>query len=242
MINEIEKMEMPEWLKNGDFRFNVKTILKDSLYYPSSGLDGDPVKYFMGNVYSFMYVDYGISREEFLYELQKRGFCGYHIIHQQSLTPRDLTPNGWIVRILPDGYKDVLPWSYIKKPFCEWVVFERNANLDDTHNPKRFSLIQLCGEGVATYQAVYLSNNIKPKIIAIIQPGHSFGMNWTDFTNRKEIFAKSVFYNEDLLPDYLINGEWEKRLLDRVIWDEYNVSVKEFFTGRSTLHIWKRMP
>ena len=246
MIKEIEKIEMPEWLSAKKFLFNINNILNDSLYYPSAHFDGDPVKYLLGNIFSFIYVDYGVSREEFQKEIDNQGFRGYHIIHKQSITQNELIPNGWSVLLQPDRNErnpnEKFYRNWIKESFCEWIIFERDENRDDTYNPKRFSLLYLSADGSAAYQAMYLSNGSKPKIIAIIQPGHGFGGNWTDFTDRNKIFARSVFYNVNLLPDYIINGGWgPSEFYNEHIWDEYNASVKIFNTGRATLNIWKRM-
>lgn len=228
-ISEISQIEMPEWLSLGDFDFDVKRILQDSLYYPASGLDGNPVKYFMGNVFSFLYVDYGISRETFLAELHYRGFYGYRIIHQQSISQFQLAPNGHTVFVpLPDILQNPLYQSWIEPPFCEWVVFQRREGFGPEHNPERFSLIYLCAEGVAAFQAIYLSNKIKPRIVAIIQPGHSFGGNWTNFTRRTEFFARSVLYDRDLWPEYLVNGGWgPPRFYQDPIWPEYSKRVRQ---------------
>jgi hypothetical protein len=227
MRHEIEKSKMPDWLDGNEFSFHVANILKESLYYPSCGLDGDPVKYFAGNVFSFIYVDYGISREIFLNEINERGFRGYRIIHRQSILQNELIPNGWTVYIPAEIWErnpsEQIHRNGIIEPFFEWVIFEREENKDDSHNPKRFSLLYVYADGVAAYQALYLSNNAKPKIIAIIQSGHKFGTNWTDFTDRNKIFAESVFYNENLLPEYIVNGGWRKKdSYHKPIWREFN--------------------
>ncbi len=227
MINEISSMVIPNWLNSNDFKFNINEVLTDSLYYPSCGSDGTPVKYFTGNVYSFIYVDYGISKNKLIEDINKNGFCGYHIIHNQSLTEKDLTPNGFNIHIPLErdesSFNPNFLKGWIKEPFCEWYIFERDVNKDEKIRPKRFSFLFLCAEGVASYQALYLSNKIKPRIIAIIQPGHGFGGNWTNFKDREKIFAKSVFYNVDLLPEYIINGGWgNSRFYENPIWTEYN--------------------
>jgi hypothetical protein len=46
--------------------FPMDQVLQDSLYYPSSGFDGDPVRHLAGNILSFIYVDYGYSHDEFM--------------------------------------------------------------------------------------------------------------------------------------------------------------------------------
>lgn len=229
MIQDIEIMEMPEWLSRNNFSFNVRTVLKDSLYYPGAGFDGYPVRVLMGNIFSFVYVDYGVSKEYFLNQINNHGFSGYHIFYRQSIFQNELTPNGWTVYLPPDINRDGNPNTFqdiFKKPFCEWVIFERNEDRDDSYNPKRFSLLYLCAEGVAAYQAMYLSNNIKPKMIALINTD-GFSGNWTDFRDRNKIFARSVFYDVRLLPDYIISYSGP-------IWDVFNVNVC------TSISIWKR--
>ncbi len=184
MRPEIERLEMPNWLNSDKFLFDINNVLFESLYYPCSGFDGEPIKYFMGNVFSFIYVDYGYSRQVFHNILETHGVKGYHVIHSQLISENELTPKGWNIVISPD--KDEIlnltnSLHYIKEPFCEWLIFERNNDLDDSHNPKRFSLLYLCADGSSSYQALYLSNKVKPRIVTIIQPG-SVGLNWTIFT------------------------------------------------------------
>lgn len=244
LIRSAKEIQMPEWLQRDQFSFNVKEVLKDSLYYPSSEFDGDPIKYFMGNVYSFVYVDYGVSRENLLNELETKGIYGYHIIHQEPIYQDQLRASTYRNKSLPKprGLRNLREHfqNYIQPPFCEWIVFERNADKTDRFNPKRFSLLYLCAEGVATYQEIYVKNGIKPKIIAIIQPGHGFGMNWTDFTDRNQIFAQSIFHDENLLPDYLINGGWGPRHFHwKPIWDEYKIGGKILHSENATLALWK---
>ncbi len=246
MIEQIEHIEIPDWLKTNDFKFNIKNVLEDSLYYPCAHFDGDPVKFLMGNVYTFIYVDYGVSKDQFLTETDQKGFKGYHIIYKQSINQEELTPSGWNVHINPNlnerspnesFYKD-----FINKPFCEWIIFERDPDRDSSYNAERFSLLYICADGAAAYQALYLSNNIKPKIIAIIQPGTGFGENWTNFKDPNKVFARSVFHSKDLLPDYKINGGCgKKNMYDTSIWDEYNISVAKLSTGRANLSIWKHV-
>lgn len=69
MIAEIEEIEMPDWLKADNFSFDIKKVLKDSLYYPASNFDGRPVAHLIGNIYSFIYADYGVTKDEFYNEV-----------------------------------------------------------------------------------------------------------------------------------------------------------------------------
>ena len=101
MISQLPKKSVPDWLAKISQStitidpFPLTQLLEDSLYYPSSGFDRDPVKYLSGNILSFIYVDYGRSHDEFENEIIKRGFHGYECVATRSVTEQELTPRGW---------------------------------------------------------------------------------------------------------------------------------------------------
>jgi len=212
-------------------KFPLSDILQESLYYPASGLDGDLVKFLGKTFTSFICVDYSISREKLLLEFEHVGFRGYHILGMRSVSETDLTPNGWVPRYFNGLQEDPNKFvSKMAKPFCEWTVFERNIDLTDSHGPARFSFLFICGEGVATYQAIYYGNKYCPRCVAIKQPGTGFGFNWTDFRKRDGIFARSVMDNPYGTPEMLINGGMGKdpRSYHHIIWPEYSEMIAEF--------------
>jgi len=59
--------------------FPLHDLLSQSLYYPSSSFDGDPIAYLGGNNHSFVYVDYGEERDGLLKALKEPGLLGYRI-------------------------------------------------------------------------------------------------------------------------------------------------------------------
>ncbi|MGI6394244.1 MAG: hypothetical protein ACOX2F_05880 [bacterium] len=247
MLPCLPELEMPSWLENGDFTFSVEKVLKDSLFYPACGTDGDPVKYLLGNVYNFVYVDSGISEKHLKRELFRGGFRGYRIIHKEDISMSQLIPNGWRVRFLPDeNYESHRPdafSSWMVEPYCKWYIFEREEGFGDAHNPKRFSLLFLAGDGAASYQGMYLSNKIAPLAVAIIQPGHGFGGNWTNFEDRKAILARSVFHDPERLPKYLVfGGLGDKKYYRETPWAEFSkfICEKQRFHDGGWLTIWER--
>ena len=224
MIKQIDTMEMPEWLQADKFTFNIKNILTDSFYYPACRFDGDPIKHFLGNVFSYVYADYSVKYSEFDKEVEL-GLRGYKVIHREKLTRRQLAPNGWNIRVhltsADRGRR--LPFPH-ERPFAEWVIYERLDSFTEEHNPKRCSFLFICAEGVSAYQALYLENKIAPKMLGIIQPGTGMGGNWTDFYDEEKIFARSVLYENkrENFPKYLVvnryrshDGESEVR------WSKY---------------------
>ena len=230
MIDSLPAIKTPNWLANGvtgnqSSPFPLNKILSDSLYYPSSGVDGDPIRYLSGNFHSFVYADYGISSDKLKAELNNPGFNGYHQILSRKITEKELTPNGWQPSSPsrndgdPQRYRD-----FMKKPFATWSVFQRDDDLDNEHGAERFSLLYLCADGVAAYQALYLSNQCFPLGIAIIQPGHAFGLNWTDFTDPAKSLATTILSNPAGKPRVLLYGGIGKRDRYReTCWPQYSI-------------------
>lgn len=213
MLNELPVMPVPQWLAGLSANaimnapFPLTQLLEDSLYYPSSGFDGDPVRHLAGNILSFIYVDYSRKHDELVEALHNPGFRGYELIATRSVTAKELTPNGW--RPEPPTHSDGDPSRYrdgIEQPFCSWSIFQRGEGVPASHGPSRFSLLYLCADGVAAFQALYLANSASPKAVAVIQPGHGFGGNWTNFENPTQIFATSVFGNPQGKPQFLLYG------------------------------------
>lgn len=222
--------------------FPLQDILDDSLYYPASGFDGDPVRYFSGNVFSFIYADYSVTRKDLSDALANPGFRGYEIIATRDVRSEELVPHRWSP-LLP---KLVDPVDRrravgIQKPFCVWVVLQRLASFSAEHGPRRISLLFLCGEGVASYQALYAANRSRPAVLAIIQPGHGFGNNWTNFENPNEALAEVVLGNPAGHPKFLLFGGIGKRkFYENVCWPEYSSFVGYLRKGgKGTIGIWK---
>lgn len=213
MLDQLTEIAVPTWLRKlssatiTNEPFPLHELLHDSLYYPSSGFDGAPVHYLAGNILSFIYVDQSHSHDEFMIALSSPGFRGYEMVADRLVTERELTPRGWHPTLPtradgePSRFRDE-----IKKPFCSWLVFQRCENFPVSHGPSRFSLLYLCADGVAAFQALYVANSAFPKAVAVIQPGHAFGGNWTDYTNPERIFARSVLGNPSGQPEILLYG------------------------------------
>lgn len=170
MISEIAIEATPGWLAAAFpplHEFPLRDILRDSVYYPASGIDGDPVKYLAGNFHSFVLADYGVGRERVLGKLS--AFRGYRIAAQREVSERELTPSGWTPQLL-QGCKDI-PQRRTRRmqpPFGIWSIHERTNEFGSDHGPERFSMLYIGGDGVATFQALYRGNSIAPAVIAII--------------------------------------------------------------------------
>lgn len=221
MLETIKQVPFPEWLKGNDFHFNIKDILTDSCYYPSSWFDGDPVRYLAGNVYSFIYVDYMFTQEKIEHETAL-GLRGYNLIYQQYIPEDQLTPPD-LTRFVEPDFKDpserkeklagITKKLFKDKPFAIWAIFERKSEFTEAHGPQRISVTFLRFEGAFAYQALYLYHKIAPLIVAVIQPGTGFGGNWTCFYDENSILYRSVHYYQEqgLQPTYFVtnSSKWK---------------------------------
>lgn len=216
MIADVPMLELPVWLQmiegSGAMQDSIprRDLLDQSLFYPSCGIDGDPVRFLSGAVWSFVYVDYGRSRESIIAEIDSpSAFRGYELIGRRELNESELTPHSWTPN--PPKRGDGNPNRYQKHivhPFATWAIFSREQGFPSEHGPEKFSLLYIGGDGVATFQALYHGNGVRPRVVAIIQPGTGFGFNWTDFREEDRIFGRSVLRNPAGPPEYLLYGGW----------------------------------
>lgn len=203
-------------------KLTLDLMLKDSLFYPASGLDMRPLRIY--GIRSAVYVDYFIEEDKWLGEIQKNGIRGYRVLGAIDLDINELVPKpqepelydlGRDVRFreqprdfYDSGRFDKDPFSessvdverlstkfesgWIKKPFAKWVVFERRNLHRRSDKPDRISLLYICAEAIAAFQQLYVTRRICPQHIGIIRPGTGFGGNWTDFRDQNGLLARSV--------------------------------------------------
>ncbi|MCY4274203.1 MAG: hypothetical protein OXE41_02235, partial [Gammaproteobacteria bacterium] len=166
-----------------------------------------------------------------------------------ELSPQNPIPNPWELNLLHDDGDPRKHENDIKPFFCYWAIFQRCANRSAHHGPDRFSLLYICADGVAVFRSLYIQNAIVPKAIAIIQPGHGFGGNWTNFEDHEKVLGRSVL-NDNLGggPEFLLNGGAGGRGLsnDCNCWPDYKIpqAVNDDgsnFLGNTGISIWKNI-
>lgn len=235
-----------EQIQNGIFPLN--DVLTNSFYYPSCGFDGGIIKdcNTIGKdlkISSFIYCDYATGEDAFRSE--QNTFVGYNVLGGRSVTLSELTPNGWRPELPPNiNRQEYLQYQSRWKPFAYWTIYERNTSRGEDHGPQRFSLLYIGGEGVATFQALYWSNNVFPRAVAIIQPGTGFGLNWTDFKAKDGALAWVVNHNPSGTPHTIYYGgygqgysdfDWPGFSEERTIYPYYN--YQEIL---GEVRVWKR--
>jgi hypothetical protein len=243
MLRVLKAIEAPRWLTGltpsaiANEPLPLGLLLDHSLFYPSCGFDDDPIRHFRGNIFSFVYCDYGHRLDEFMRALW---FGGYNLLASRLVNENELPMRSWRPVDLSRTDGDPLRHrDHIKTPFCVWAVFERRPDRPITFGPDRFSLLFLCADGVAAFQALYVANAVAPKVVAVIQPGAAFGYNWTDFQSPTEIFARSVLENPGGQPDMLLFGDAWGHAESR--WLEYQHFLRRYSKRRGgAVGVWAK--
>ena len=88
------------------------------------------------------------------------------------------------------------------KPFGHWSIWRRHEKAEEGIGPPFFSLFFLGGEGMASYQGLYLRNKIAPRVLAIIQP---YGGARDLFLNADSPFYRTVD-EAQVKPEWLLAG------------------------------------
>lgn len=245
MRKQLPATDSPDWLLaiNDQSEFRREDVLNGSVYYPASQLDGAVLKAYGGFAHSFVYVDPNVSRTEFIEQSSR--VAGYDLIMQRELLAIDLCPNplpNHPINPKLDGDPLALRrWGRGDpvKPFASWLVLQRRSRTDPAHGPLRLSIVFIAGEGVATYQALYNSNCLRP--IAIVMKNHfGFAGNWTEFPRRGAIFERVVMNNSAGAPTYLFADNIYGYVPDpvdrnRYIWHHFHQMIKE----SAFLNIWR---
>ena len=249
ILNELT----PETIAHGNFP--VRELLYNSVYYPASAFDGGVIRDCNVNrkdweVLSFVYVDYKETPRSLSETDMPRG---YRLLGERQLTEAELVPDGWTPQIPPnfdmERYQNRVSHFASKHPFATWMVFERLPEFGENHGPKRFSLVFLCADGVAAYQALYWTHQMRPRAIAIIQPGTGFGGNWTDFFKKSDPFYWTVSHNPAGMPDCVYCGFWareatkadDKPDFDNFDWPDYNYWQPAVGYSQSKVFLYKKV-
>jgi hypothetical protein len=249
---------MPLWLAdvNENSHFDRQAVLANSIYYPGCGFDGSPIEAYGGFSHSFVYVDYYCDKETVLKKISK--FGGYEPVFIREIENNELSeytrptihpkvtdfygahPEDSISELINRNKSNT---NSRQAPFSFWAVMKRRSKTNPSHDPDRFSLLYVFGEGVATYHSLYNSNKIYPTAIIIAGADIGFGRNWTLFEQQDGIFERVVMENPAGIPKYLFTwNRYDPKCTDmegesqaiKMYWKKYTKRIPD----RKFLSIW----
>ena len=185
--------DVPEWLREfhpGKSRPLADFLKSRIVYYPGSGIDGDPVEVFGAShsAHCFVYADYWLSKDELTKELHTHGFRGYNILDEVSFSENEvMSAIPWRKHFLSEeelraaakGTAEMRETSH-PSPYAMLVILERKSSFDDDHGPERLAILFLGADGIATYEAIFANGNA-PQFFGFLLQDHGFGGNYDRF-------------------------------------------------------------
>ncbi len=230
---------------NFDKMFNIRNILEESVYYPSSGIDGTAIEYLSDQFNSFVHADYSTSREIVKNAMENHFLgVGYDLIGIKFVEINELAPNGISPlnftnndhesnRLVSNSIKQKAQGRFIE-PFACWAVFELNKDRTKFKKgkAKRFSILHLGVEACAIFEELYVNNNINPRAVAIISPAEGYGDNWTLFRDPEFRFYQNILLNHQINGAPLPSSLLTNMILsddDACFWPDYHFKEKKFY-------------
>lgn len=258
MIKVLSHEPIPSWLNS--YRvgksINFSDVFKDSIYYPACGFDGDVMSLCMGYSHSFVYVDnlclwqsvekeriyefinesntFGAFNRVFQAEFSKSDLMGDHLFDGEKLQDEDGDPS---FGLAPKDFFAILTIFEPKRGNRTYAHSDRATKL---HVYEPLVFLYVCDDGCFSYQDFYYSHNIRPKGVAIIQPGDAFGGNWTSYYARNKIFGRIVMNHKAGIPEILISGGRDSRggYFREKIWPEYSERLYYSRLEKKGLAVW----
>ena len=221
--------DVPEWLKayqRGESRPLADFLRSRIVYYPGSGIDGDPVEVFGAShsAHCFVYADYWLPKDELTKELHTHGFRGYDILDEVSFSEREVMDAiPWRrhflseeeMRAAANGTAEMRQVNH-PSPYALLAILERKPNFGDDHGPERLAILFLGADGIATYEAIFANGNA-PQFFGFLLQDHGWGGNYDRFgrggllekiMTRSNVFPHFVLTVHDRLYDGYARVEW----------------------------------
>lgn len=208
-----DKEDMPDWLasfKKGD-RVDIQELFSSRiLFNPGAGTEGSPIRVFnkAHAVHVFMYVDYGYTEDEIDRELSDRAFLGYHLIHEERISPKRLTPKPITYHLTEEELREIAEsykWYGIPTTnrFCILKIYERDAELGDGHGAARFAIVYVGGDAIAAYDAIFGNTDRSP--FACVIENYGFSLTYSPFGAGS--YLEKIALRSERLPKYLLCAE-----------------------------------
>jgi hypothetical protein len=217
--------EMPLWLWKYEEGKHVSfsDIMEGRVaYYPGSGFDGTLIK--VGNrsraVHSYLYVDYGVGKEELINHLaEPKCIYGYHSIGRIEWSEKDILPNGqYPINVHKEPRTPFRgPFKSDEKPYCFTEIMERDPDKNEDFGARRFAVTFLFADGIATYFQIFCMEYKKAPWIFLLQD-YGWGGNYDIFG--KGGLLDAIIKRNGIQPQFVICADNTR------IWNRYKEITK----------------
>ena len=180
----------------------VRSLLRDSVFYPCSGMHGRPVELLGSRWQTFVYADYNIDADQLETQCREHGFRGYDLAELEFMPWNSLFERPWpAVRRDLDFVAERLGHP-MPEPFVAFSAWNRQADISDEHGPARFTLWFIRLEAVTVYRELYVRRRVAPRCLVDVCPGLAFGGNYPGY---REALGKALFATRAGLPKHLLH-------------------------------------
>jgi len=226
-LQELHPVQLPE-------RLPMKALLEDSLFYPASGLDLKVLDTFKGDIYSYVYADYLINKDDVINSADntcRLRLDGYRVFFHQEIEPSSLIEQATFepLKVHPALFKEATIWQAQSRLYCHWIVFEREAEALQCTGLPRISLLVICGEMSAVYHALYRAYQCLPHVLVLKSMGYAtLGCGWEPAYSDDSLFKRVVATHPAGLPRYLYCGclpGFCQSCARHACWSEYKIPV-----------------
>jgi len=240
-----QAQRVPRWLmdyKPGDAFPRQAFFASRILFYPGSGTDGQPIRYFgqAHAVHCYVYADYDFPEESVVEQLTDHERLdhprGYRLIECRHLTEDEITPRGWVPHLPPPP-----PDNHLANlrpqggPFARWAVLERDENRSEEYGPKRWCMLHIGGDGIATFDALFCQRG-QNLPFALLLHDHGYGLNYTVFGGEQSPLWRLIEMTGRRPIEWILAGEhtdvWPGyQAVDEVVYPRETTRKLYRFTG-----------
>ncbi len=195
----------------------MDALLENSLFYPGAWSDGRVIKqcntaaWKKFGINCFIYSDYLMSEARFVSQ-EMDTVCGYKVIGHRSLSEHEYLNPEFKLELKPGAERKYTNTFLGHKEnfgkFAHIVLYERRQHKNVLFGPERFLLLYTNQEGLYTFQQLYVTRGIRPKMLVFSQIW-GFAGNWSDFTSPKCSFAWTLRRHKECVPEWVVVGDYQ---------------------------------
>lgn len=238
-----DKELIPSWLENHKrgFPIQAKEILKSRVcFYPGSGFDGTPIELFnkSHSCHVYVYTDYLIPKNDIEAALDSdNAFVGYELYDTVKISLNDLIPNGFIPHISKEEFEKCIAGynEYnvdVTSGYVLLKIFERRNDFTSYHGAKRFAILYIGGDAIATYDALFGNKNAN--VFSLFIKEHGFGCQYEHYG--VNTLLERIAERTNAFPKYIVLFQRQ------YMWKGYshNREIAPYFKGTEKFFVYRK--